>query len=83
MYSILMIHPEKGVFVMKQLTEHQLKILQFLFKHQELYSFPPTVREIAAEFDLRSPRTVRDYLLTLQRKGYIRLHAGKKRGIEL
>jgi repressor LexA len=41
------------------------------------------VREIAAAFDLRSPRTVRDYLLTLQRKEYLRLHPGKKRGIEI
>jgi len=82
MYAILMMHPS-GVFIMKKLTKHQSRILEFLLKHHELYGFPPTVSEIAAEFDLRSPRTVRDYLLTLQHKGYIKLHTGKKRGIEI
>lgn len=68
---------------MKKLTKHQSRILEFLLKYHERYGFPPTVREIAAKFGLRSPRTVRDYLLTLQNKGYIKLHAGKKRGIEI
>lgn len=68
---------------MKTLTDHQRKIMAFVLKHHELYGFPPTIREIAAEFDLRSPRTVSDYLLALQRKGHIKVHTGKKRGIEI
>jgi len=72
-----------GVMPMNLLTEHQRKIMVFILKHHELYGFPPTIREIASEFHLKSPRTVSDYLLALQRKGHIKVHTGKKRGIEI
>lgn len=44
---------------------------------------PPTVREIGRHFGFRSTGTTRDYLMALERKGYLRLKKGIARGIEL
>jgi len=69
--------------MVRDLTEKQRKVLDFITKYQETHGFPPSIKEIMEEFSLASPRTARDYLLVLERKGAIRLHEGKARGIEL
>jgi len=69
--------------VMKELTWHQRQVFEFIVNYQMSYGFPPSVREIAQRFGLKSNRTVRDYLQVLEKKGYLKVHAGKKRGIEI
>jgi len=68
---------------MRWLTDHQRNILRFIVKFQKEHGFSPSIRDIAGNFGLRSPRTVRDYLSSLERKGYIRVHPKKSRAIEV
>ena len=65
------------------LTDRQRSILDFLRDFLKDNGYPPTIREIAAHFDLRSPRGVQDHLKALERKGYIRRAPERSRGIEL
>ena len=68
---------------MKELTEKQRNVLQFIFDRIRSDNMPPTIREIAAEFGFSSTGTVRDYLKALIDKGYIKVGEGKARAIEL
>lgn len=68
---------------MKELTEKQRNVLEFIFNRIRSDNMPPTIREIAAEFGFSSTGTVRDYLKALIEKGYIKVGEGKARAIEL
>jgi repressor LexA len=65
------------------LTDRQRSVLDFLRDFLKDNGYPPTIREIAGHFDLRSPRGVQDHLEALERKGYIRRARERSRGIEL
>jgi repressor LexA len=56
---------------MEELTERQKEILQFIVRESELRGFPPTIREIGEEMDIRSTNGVNDHLKALERKGYL------------
>lgn len=56
---------------MEELTDRQRQILQFIVKESELRGFPPTIREIGEEMDIRSTNGVNDHLKALERKGYL------------
>ncbi|MEW6008352.1 MAG: transcriptional repressor LexA [Candidatus Omnitrophota bacterium] len=66
-----------------ELTQKQKKVLLFIRKKIKIDKLPPTIREIAKQFNFSSTGTVRDYLSTLVRKGYIKLAARRSRAIEL
>lgn len=51
-----------------ELTNKQKKVLDFIGQRD----IPPTIREIAKHMGFSSTGTVRDYLLALEKKGYIR-----------
>jgi len=65
------------------LTDRQRSILDFLKEFLRENGYPPTIREIAGHFSIRSPRGVQDHLLALERKGCIRRGRDKSRCIEL
>lgn len=65
------------------LTDKQKNILQFIYEEIRYKQLAPTIREIAEKFNFSSTGTVRDYLAALVKKGYIRIHEGKSRAIEL
>ena len=65
------------------ITLKQRKILRFIQNRISKDGRPPTIREIAAWFGFKSTGTVRDYLKTLAKKGYLRLTPKKSRAIEL
>lgn len=67
----------------KALTDRQRSILDFLKQFLMDNGYPPTIREIGAHFDIRSPRGVQDHLIALEKKGYIRRAKERSRGIEL
>ena len=67
----------------RKLTGKQKKVLRFIYNSMRKTQSPPTIREIAQEFDFSSTGTVRDQLKALVNKGYIRIAAGKSRAIEL
>src|ERR1043165_688210 len=52
------------------LTERQQEILDFINEYVEENSFPPSVREIGAQFGIY-PATVQDHISALERKGYL------------
>jgi repressor LexA len=56
---------------MEELTERQRQILTFILKETEARGFPPTIREIGEEMDIRSTNGVNDHLKALERKGYL------------
>jgi repressor LexA len=56
---------------MEELTERQKEILQFICRETEMRGFPPTIREIGEEMDIRSTNGVNDHLKALERKGFL------------
>src|SRR5512139_383334 len=70
---------EKG----KELTPTQEKVFDFLKYSLKKKGYPPTVREIASNFGLKSPRGPQKTLRILERKGYLRKVPGESRAIEI
>lgn len=56
---------------MEEITDRQKEILTFIQKTTEERGFPPTIREIGEEMDIRSTNGVNDHLKALERKGYV------------
>lgn len=56
---------------MEEITDRQKEILSFIQKTTEERGFPPTIREIGEEMDIRSTNGVNDHLKALERKGYL------------
>ncbi|MGQ9508418.1 MAG: transcriptional repressor LexA [Thermodesulfobacteriota bacterium] len=65
------------------LTPKQKDLLKYLKKHLEEKGFPPTIREIASHFGLKSPRGPQKTLQVLERKGYIRRSPYSSRAVEV
>lgn len=68
---------------METLTERQEAVLEFIASFMEKRRLPPTVREVQKRFGFESTNAVADHLAQLEKKGYLRRHAGISRGIEL
>jgi len=56
---------------MDELTERQKEILQFILRTSEERGYPPTIREIGEEMEIRSTNGVNDHLKALERKGFV------------
>jgi len=69
--------------VTRGLTKRQAEVLEFINTYLEDHGYPPTVREVAAHFGFRSPRAAHDHMKALQRKGYLRVQAGRPRAVEV
>lgn len=67
---------------MKQITDRQREILNFISDYQEENSYPPTVREIGDHFGV-SIRAVQDHITALQKKGFITQTQKKSRSIKV
>jgi repressor LexA len=65
------------------LTSRQRQILDFILAQIDSRGFPPTIREIGAQFNISSPNGVRDHLVALQRKGYLKRIPEKSRSLEV
>ncbi|HIC90980.1 MAG TPA: transcriptional repressor LexA [Syntrophaceae bacterium] len=68
---------------MEPLSTRQEEILKFLAHYQAEHGFPPTAREIAGHFGFKSHKAAVDHVKALERKGYLQLHKGKSRGMEI
>lgn len=66
-----------------KLTKRQLQILNFISDYQQLYSMPPTIREIGKEFNIKSTNGVRSILKALISKKYIDMTPKVSRGIKV
>ena len=67
---------------MKQITERQKEILNFISDYQAENSYPPTVREIGDHFGV-SIRAVQDHITAFQKKGFITQTQKKSRSIKV
>ncbi|MCH5283156.1 MAG: repressor LexA [Treponema sp.] len=67
---------------MKEITQVQKNVLDYISKFIDENSYPPTVREISEHFG-KSIRAVQDNMMALQKKGYISLVRKKSRSIKI
>ena len=67
---------------MKQITQVQKNVLNYIADFIDENAYPPTVREISDHFG-KSIRAVQDNLVALQKKGYISLVQKKSRSIRI
>ena len=66
----------------KKLTARQRSVLEFIIKSSDQNGFPPSIREIAAELEIKSLRGVTGHLDGLEKKGFI-LRGSLSRGIKV
>ncbi len=66
-----------------RLTSRQRQILNFILEQIDSRGFPPTIREIGVQFGIVSPNGVRDHLVALQKKGYLKRTPEKSRSLEV
>ena len=67
---------------MKELTEKQKKVLQFIEEYMDKYGYPPSIRDIARRFRI-TPRGAQMHLRALEKKGVIKRKDGKARAMKL
>lgn len=67
----------------QNLTDKQRRVFEFLKRYTEQKGFPPTLREIASHFGLKSPRGPQKILNSLENKGFIKKFSGSSRAIEI
>jgi repressor LexA len=73
----------KAVAKRDNLTDRQRAVYRFIRDLIQRRGYGPTVREIASEFDIKSPNGVVCHLKALEKKGLILRDANKARAIEL
>ena len=71
------------MFSTGNLTPRQTEILEFLHEFRRKEKIVPTYREIADNFGFKSTKAATDHVCALEKKGYLRRHSGRSRGIEL
>lgn len=67
----------------EDLSQNQIKILNFIKSQIQKQGYPPSVREICKGVNLKSTSTVHRHLERLETKGYIRKDPTKPRAIEV
>jgi repressor LexA len=67
----------------QDLTVKQRRVYDYIRSRIEGERCPPTVREIADHFNIKSPKGASDHLAMLERKGWITRSPGLSRGIQL
>ncbi len=65
------------------LTSKQAEIYDFILQYTREHGYPPSVREIGAAVNLKSPSTVHFHMKKLEAEGYIQKADGKTRAISL
>jgi repressor LexA len=67
---------------MKDLTARQKEILSFITKHISIHSYPPTIREIADNFEM-SVKGAHDHVTALKKKGVLKNSGKRSRALEV
>ena len=67
---------------MKNLTNRQKEVLEFIARFTDGNGYPPTVREIGDHFDI-SLRAVQDHIAACQKKGYLSQCQKRSRSIRV
>ena len=67
---------------MKEATERQKEVLDFIARYIHTHAYPPTIREVADYFSI-SVKGAHDHLAALRKKGFLKQGDKKSRTIEL
>jgi len=67
----------------KDLSDKQIKIMEYIKNELSLRGYPPSIREICQAVGLSSTSSVHAHLNTLEEKGYIKKGTNKRRAIEI
>lgn len=67
----------------KALTELEQRVLDYLFEYLRRNTYQPSVREIGAEFSIKSTKTVSELLQSLADKGWVERDPSRSRGVRL
>jgi repressor LexA len=67
---------------MKDLTEKQFSILEYIQNYIREQGYPPTIREIGDQFEITA-KGAYDHLKAIEKKGYIKCEKNRSRAIEL
>lgn len=67
---------------MNTLTKRQTEILTFIKSFIKTHKYPPTFREIAANYEI-SAKGAYDHVKALEKKGYVKCVLGRSRAIEV
>lgn len=65
------------------LTQRQRNVLDFITEKRHKEGISPTYREIANHFGFKGPKAAVDHVRALEKKGFLRCHGRRSRGIEL
>jgi repressor LexA len=65
------------------LTKLERRILDYLVEYLRRNTYQPSIREIGRRFDIKSTKTVSEYLQSLADKGWIERDPSRSRGVKL
>jgi len=65
------------------LTSLERRILDYLVEYLKRNTYQPSIREIGRRFDIKSTKTVSEYLQSLAEKGWIERDPSRSRGVRL
>ncbi len=68
---------------LKQITEKQNNVLDFIKKFSAEHGYPPSIREIGKGLGLSSPATVHTHVKKLVNAGYLKVDNNKFRAMEI
>ena len=67
----------------KPLTDLERNVLDYLVEYVRRNTYQPSIREIGAEFEIKSTKTVSELLQSLADKGWIERNSSRSRGVRL
>lgn len=67
----------------ESLTKLERRILDYLIDYVRHHTYQPSIREIGKRFDIKSTKTVSEYLQALADKGWIERDPTRSRGVRL
>jgi repressor LexA len=65
------------------LTDLERRILDYMVQYLRTHTYQPSIREIGEEFDIKSTKTVSEYLGALADKGYLERDPSRSRGVRI
>ena len=68
---------------LKQITDKQNNVLDFIKKFTATHGYPPSIREIGKALGLSSPATVHTHVKKLCNAGYLKVDNNKFRAMEI
>lgn len=72
-----------GIVLYLGLSEKQVEILEYIKYEIETNGYSPSIRKIGGKVNLKSPASVHQHLITLQKKGYLLRDPGTPRSISI